>query len=330
MPVKTTAFTAARHGFHFANAFKNNIQVIAGFPPITTYGLCGGMSFAALDYYHENLPIPNHVAGAFPDKEVPPNGRLRGYIFQRQVDSFNPLKNPDMVKFVTQKLPVPFGRSAFDVTIQDEFPLLVKAIDAGTPVPLGLIADSANPADCHQVVAVGYDTRTAMKVQIWDCNHPDKALTLELDAASSLVKESTGEKWVGFCLQTYSKSIPSYVDVRLASGIHSHPPVATLGRPVSVGFSVRNDGDHDVHISSLDASLTGPQGENLDGSFRKDGIGTNLVAGATQSYLATNNSFGISPGRYTAVAWYQSARGEWFKVPPGEPGTQTATRVRTA
>jgi hypothetical protein len=70
--------------------------------------------------------------------------------------------------------------------------------------------------------------------------------------------------------------------------------------------------------------VVGPSGEDLDSLFLSDGTAVNLSAGAAHSYLAQNDAFGTDPGTYELVAWYQSTRGEWFPVPPGDAGTATA------
>ena len=44
-----TAFDPAKHGFHFANGFVNNVADLGPLGKITTRGRCGGMAYAALD-----------------------------------------------------------------------------------------------------------------------------------------------------------------------------------------------------------------------------------------------------------------------------------------
>src|SRR5262249_27597090 len=48
-------FSPAQHGFRFVNAFNNDFIPALD---IRTNGLCGGMSYAALDYYFARMPIP--------------------------------------------------------------------------------------------------------------------------------------------------------------------------------------------------------------------------------------------------------------------------------
>ena len=52
-----TSFIPSQHGFHFINNYTN--YFIDVFPlRITTAGRCGGMAYAALDYFHNRVPIP--------------------------------------------------------------------------------------------------------------------------------------------------------------------------------------------------------------------------------------------------------------------------------
>jgi hypothetical protein len=328
-----TSFTPQRHGFHFPNAFTTTVVTIPGFGPITTSGLCGGMTYAALDYYLSGRPTPTHRSGDFPGgAAVPPQpDRLGQYILDRQLSSFNPLVNPSVVKFVTQA--APFGRSAYQVTIQDEWQLIKNEIDAGSPCPIGLIADSLNPTQSHQVLAVGYDEAAGRVLWIYDCNYPDTTVTLTFDDATERINESTGDSWVGLFLEGYAANTPSYTDIVLASGIDTNPAppdTVTLGDLLEVGFRVRNVGDYPAHVSSLDALMRGPTGEDLDSALASDGVAVTMAPGGEQAYLASASPFGTTAGMYEVVPYYQSPAGEWFVVPADLPGTRSSTTVDAA
>src|SRR5688572_12060669 len=55
--VARSGFDAARNGFHFVNNFADGYWQF-GWLRFSTAGLCGGMSFAALDYYFNGMAIP--------------------------------------------------------------------------------------------------------------------------------------------------------------------------------------------------------------------------------------------------------------------------------
>jgi hypothetical protein len=321
-----TDFTPTRHGFHFTNSFTNPVVTLPGIGTINTYGLCGGMSFASLDYYHAGSPVPTHGPHDFPGGSVPPVGsRLYQYLFDRQLASFNPLVNPSVHKFIT--MVVPIGRTTYEVTVQDEWPLVRAALDTGQPQPLGLIAQAINPTKSHQVVATGYET-SPKQIHIYDCNYPDTADTLELDDAAQVVHESTGDTWAGLFLEQYSAESPTYHDIRLSLGIGTLPAgSATLGDIVEAGFRIRNDGDFTAHVASLDASVRGPQGEDLDSTFFSDGVVAALSPGSVRNYLSQTTAFGTTSGLYEVIAWFKTRENEWFPVPAGATGTSTTVEL---
>ena len=60
-----TKFIPSRDGFHFANQFANRV-IQSPLGTWTTHGRCGGMAYAALDYYFSDIPMPTHISGASP------------------------------------------------------------------------------------------------------------------------------------------------------------------------------------------------------------------------------------------------------------------------
>jgi hypothetical protein len=145
-----TSFDPRTHGFHFPNAFENHVLGDL----ITTRGRCGGMAFAAYDYFLAKLPIPTHRPGDFgPGQAVPPDGsELADYIFKRLIDGF--------VANAGHWLNVALNPS-FDVVQSTKREILdiLGTIDLGQPVPLGLIAtrDLFKIGSNHQVLAYGYE-----------------------------------------------------------------------------------------------------------------------------------------------------------------------------
>ena len=149
---------------------------------------------------------------------VPPDGTpLADYIYRRQIDSFLTISAS---KFVTWSL-TPDGpsfllRGIDRWTRQDEYTKLRSAVDAGKPVPLGLIVatDLSGLPHNHQVVAYGYDLDAAGNpsiVYIYDNNHPDEDVTLTARTDGPGWIQSTGEKWRGFFIQDYIPQTPPAV-----------------------------------------------------------------------------------------------------------------------
>jgi hypothetical protein len=75
-----TQFKPELHGFRFSNTFQNN--AIPEFD-IRTGGLCGGMSYSAMDYYFKSQPVPT--------QSYRPASQtiFHRYIYRRQVDSLS-------------------------------------------------------------------------------------------------------------------------------------------------------------------------------------------------------------------------------------------------
>jgi hypothetical protein len=89
--VVMTSFDPAQHGFQFTNSFRNEVGI--GPLKIVTKGRCGGMVYAALDYYRAKHRMPTMTAT--PD----PNHELAKYILDRQYKSMS-----DMGTLFTKKL----------------------------------------------------------------------------------------------------------------------------------------------------------------------------------------------------------------------------------
>jgi hypothetical protein len=167
-------FRPERDGFHFANGFTNRMG------PITTYGRCGGMVYAALDHYLTGVPIPS-VGGAdfAASSGVPADGTpLADYLYRRSTSS---ILNWSARRFLTWQA----FRSRQDCLARSvrEFDLLKHRIDRGLLTPLGLVAAAGGPGASHQVLAYGYDHDAEGRpvVYLWDNNRPDVECVLRAD-----------------------------------------------------------------------------------------------------------------------------------------------------
>ncbi|GAA1616434.1 hypothetical protein ACFQY4_18310 [Catellatospora bangladeshensis] len=177
---RNTAFQPAVHGFKFVNTFVS--EPISG---VKFGGLCGGMSYASLDYYFRSMRIPQQ-------NTLPPNGStLQSYIYNRQVNSI--VDNADKW---AELLVNPFGwrtQEFFNWGLQDydggRLQELRWLVDTGRPAPLGLFAaGNGGVAPHHQVVAIGYDMgryrgdlgafKEDLKIFVSDPNYPGERLTL--------------------------------------------------------------------------------------------------------------------------------------------------------
>jgi hypothetical protein len=190
MPARSVpGFVPSASGFHFTNAFPRVPLRFIGIPglirvPIgdASNGLCGGMAFAARDYFEAGRPPPRVT--------TPPGaGRLFDYLVARLLDSFNlpfgparylELMNPaltDGEPFLRWAGLGPHGRAWR--MVREEWPKVRSDIDAGHPSPLGLVlTKSHDPFDLkknHQVLAYAYELEgERLTLRLYDPNHADR------------------------------------------------------------------------------------------------------------------------------------------------------------
>ncbi len=182
----TGSVLPSRHGFKFPNSFSITIPLPSPLPSISgSFGLCGGMSSAALDYFLSCIPIPSTTT-------IPTSGTpLFNYLLRRQLDSLGSPTFGMVSKFLTWTnlpdtrpsgaLPLLVPGTAFVPGLQEltvpEFRATVSSIAAGSPVVLGLIY--VGPAAVsiwhnHQVLAYGTSivSPSVTNIRIYDPNDP--------------------------------------------------------------------------------------------------------------------------------------------------------------
>ena len=137
-----TRFNPSTHGFNFINDFNNDFVKALD---IRTGGLCGGMVYTALDYFHARMSIPRQ------DYRPANRTTLQSYIYNRQVRSIV----PNVGKWANMGLNPDGARNGqlFQQAVTQQFDLLKAKIDAGSPIPLGVHGVDGTT---HQILAVGY------------------------------------------------------------------------------------------------------------------------------------------------------------------------------
>jgi len=199
LEVRVPGFLPSTRGLHFPNYYPHEPELVVHLPlgktiPIgdAANGLCGGMAFVARDFYEANLAVP-------PDTDPPsPESNLYKFIVQRLFDSFNlPLGLYSYIQLMEPAFPdvsPGFGiPSRATVMLHTEWPNIKADLDAGHPVPLGLIkVKSTNLMDLckhHQVLAYGYDLDgTDLTLHLYDPNYPnDDDVQLALSISSAQV-----------------------------------------------------------------------------------------------------------------------------------------------
>jgi len=205
-------FGVRENGFDFPNWFPPGTPIFEIATPFGTipvgdasYGLCGGMVFAALDFYHCGI-------GELPKTPEP---ALRRYFARRLVDSWN----------------LPFGGVRYYAwqmrsggllrkTIANEWPRIRARLQAGVPVALGLVKARGhrlrNLSQNHQVLAYGYDFDDAegrVTLRIYDPNYAgDETATLSFHLRhahtdGAIEHSCEGPTIRGIFLTTYRKPV---------------------------------------------------------------------------------------------------------------------------
>jgi hypothetical protein len=194
--VRVPGFLPSTSGLHFVNYYPHEPELTVTLPlgrvlPIgdAANGLCGGMVFTVADFFEARRSVP-------PDTQPPTAGTpLYQYIVKRLFDSFNlPLGIRRYVELMEPAFPdvgLGFGLPGrASVMVHDEWPRVQSSLDAGHPMPLGLVkVKSSDPRDLsknHQVLAYGYDLDgTDLIIWLYDPNYPDRNdVHLQLSIAS--------------------------------------------------------------------------------------------------------------------------------------------------
>jgi len=141
-------------------------------------GVCGGMVFAARDYFESDRRPPTSDK---PPQD--PDDPLFVYLVTRLFDSYDGVGGVSRYVRLSWPTPVP---DRTEITA-DSITHVKADIDGGKPAPLGLIKTSSwNPFDLrhnHQTLAYGYDLDGAKTIlRIYDPNHPgDDTITYTFD-----------------------------------------------------------------------------------------------------------------------------------------------------
>jgi hypothetical protein len=201
-------FSPLIHGFSFQNEFSGIPFLFHRYPKSyrwihrlffrkSSYGLCGGMCFTALDYFHAKQSLPTLTS--------PPavGSLLHSHLFQRQNNTYGFLG----------RVVAKFGLWSFlsDAQLQrktsKEFSKIQRSLDAQQPVVLGLvyvhISESIAIWMNHQVIAYRYEMNAnGGTVYLYDPNYPGSE-----DIAIELIKTRHGFQCLQKNLRTRS-SVP--------------------------------------------------------------------------------------------------------------------------
>ena len=243
-------------GFDFTNVFTNNqfpFTITVGghnFVFVHTYGLCGGMSYAALDTFLSGNGAttpqgsPTGSASQLPGLGLvypPEGGSVFNYLLKRQKDSLTG-GNFSAVREMAYMMALPKQHMRQTET-RHHFGAIVGAIDAGHPIPL-LIVEALSPGQLfenHQVLATGYFYRGGsggqFVVQIYDPNFPGRFMYLntyepnndpsqypsEIETYDATGTEPSGVHFYGFFTTPYSYVAPPWALSKPTGNLISDP-----------------------------------------------------------------------------------------------------------
>ena len=221
-----TDFVPSRNGFAFPNSWPSEpaivIQVPGGRIGIgnAARGLCGGMVFAALDYWHAQAEPP----AARPAAGTP----LYQFIVRRLIDSWH-IPAGVLRYYRWMNLPDGDSRGSWPpwrehgvswLTIQQQWPLTRASIDAGRPAPLGVVTMASWWPGVlgrnHQVLAYGYEVSgDEVSVAVYDPNSGPAddiriSFSLAAPALPTTFTHNISIPWPvrGFFVTSYSAATP--------------------------------------------------------------------------------------------------------------------------
>jgi hypothetical protein len=208
---RVTGFLPSTRGFRFPNVFLPQPLLripLAGLGHLrigdASRGLCGGMVFAALDYFRRGDAPPE-------DREPPVLGSpLFGYLVRRLFNSFDLPWGP--LRYY--RWMAAGDGAVLRHTVGCQWPLVRRELDAGRLAALGLIRPrSRNPlrlGENHQVLAWGYrleESSGSLHIAVYDPNHGGRDdVTLALNLLRPVgILSATGEPFRGFFHTPYRR-----------------------------------------------------------------------------------------------------------------------------
>ncbi len=178
------------------------------------FGLCGGMSFAALDYYRSGLALPSSSGTVHPTSQTTDGRALRSYIWQRTRHSLR-VNTLSVLKWMLILHSHPQGKSILHELTTSEFNKLKTQLDTGTPWPIALIGTTWSIFKNHQVLATGYEEdRDGGVVYTYDSNCPSATSEIRLrytQQGLTLSESCPGKRGplMGFFCEQYTPMQPT-------------------------------------------------------------------------------------------------------------------------
>jgi hypothetical protein len=169
------------------------------FGPLPIYGLCGGLAYAALDYWHAKVPLPRGSDRNDEPMRFTAGGPVRDLLWSRLLDSLGSggvLSRTLEWMLRLHVLPgLTGGARWLRAQTEQEWTRLKSHLDNGEPWPIALVGRTLSIWDQHQVLAYGYEIAGGnINLLVYDSNAPhpegtmeDTVLTLEFRPTNALI-----------------------------------------------------------------------------------------------------------------------------------------------
>jgi hypothetical protein len=196
--------------------------------PLPAYGLCGGMCYAAADYWNARTPPPRGAHSADePVRGSVGGGAVRGLLWNRLIDSLvtgGVLARTVEWMIRLNVLPGILGGGRWlKQQTEAELNALRAHIDQGQVWPVGLVGTTLSAWDQHQVLVYGYQDRGALcDLFVYDPNSPhqetglpttvltvDRSLTTNAEITGSSLTAAIGKVVGLFCSNYASGAVPA-------------------------------------------------------------------------------------------------------------------------
>ena len=286
-------------------ALSVSAQAYTTFGPLSTYGLCGGMAYTALDHWNARVPIPRGVSATDnPGRTGVTPTAIRNSLWARLIDSLVPggvLQRTIEWSLILNQIPAWFGGGAAGLKNRTvpEWDRIRSHIDAGRPGPIGLVYSGRDVWYQHQILVYGYEIAgpNQGKLYVCDSNSPAQFgntnhTEINLDFRGPTLVADGG--LAGFFCSNYF-------------------PLPPVGRAKSYGEFQRWTGDPRTFL------VTGGARMPVANAAERNALGGNAsnvrLAGTTFSPITTRPRDGVCLRELSSAPVFMYAGGSPFQIP---------------
>ncbi len=224
--------------------------------PTVGIGLCGGMAYASLDYWHARAPLPRGAhANDQPTRAMPAGVVLRDYIWGRLLNSLvqgGALNRTLEWSLLLNQVPSPIGGAgALRSRTASEWNKVKGFIDAGVPCPIGLVYSGRNVWDQHQILVYGYEDpgNGTGTMYVYDSNTPMQYGAADDPSCYTVTLDFTGPALVATSPSDFGDMLAGF----FCTFYVPLPPLAALA--TSFGQFVSWPGDPSSYITAYGARM---------------------------------------------------------------------------